>query len=133
MTFRCKNTKMSYLYHVVALTLLYLLVLVWGVSRKCKRGFWQCTKHAPILAIPLLTCKNVTLIFRISHDYIILSTFKRKKIESSLVAHYIRHLKHTRMSTGKFNHGRLKVYFNISENMEKCKVCERGSCHRITK
>ena len=27
-TFRRKNTKMSYLYHVVALTLLYLLVLV---------------------------------------------------------------------------------------------------------
>ena len=27
-TFRHKNTKMSYLYHVVALTLLYLLVLV---------------------------------------------------------------------------------------------------------
>ena len=27
-TFRCKNTKMKYLYHVVALTLLYLLVLV---------------------------------------------------------------------------------------------------------
>ena len=27
-TFRRKNTKMSYLYHVVALTLLYLLVFV---------------------------------------------------------------------------------------------------------
>ena len=27
-TFRHKNTKMSYLYHVVAFTLLYLLVLV---------------------------------------------------------------------------------------------------------
>ena len=28
LTFRRKNTKMSYLYHIVALTLLYILVLV---------------------------------------------------------------------------------------------------------
>ena len=68
-------------------------------------------------------------VYHISHDYIILSTFTRKKIESSLVAHYITHLKPSRMSTGKFVYGRLKVYFNISENMEKSKVCEPGSCH----
>ena len=76
-----------------------------------------------------LFTRNKVTFTPISHDYIILSTFTRKKIGSSLVTHYITHLKPSRMSTGKFVYGRLKVYFNISEDMEKSKVCEPGSCH----
>ena len=49
-------------------------------------GAWRCAK---ILATPLFMCKNVTFT-AISHDYIILSTFTRKKVESSLVTHCIR-------------------------------------------
>ena len=81
--------------------------------------------HIAILAMPLFTRKNVKFT-AISHDYIILSTFPRKEIESSLVAHYIRNLKPSRISIGKFIYGRLKVYFNISENMEKSNVCDPG-------